>query len=436
MYKKFIGLLIGFILVVSLPLTGFGAEKVNEPDITAGGAVVYCENTGEIVYSKNMNKKLFPYSITKVMTVLLAVQNLPLDKQVTISAAAARQGGSTMGLLEGEVVTVKDLIYGAMLPSGNDASYALAEAVSGDEATFIALMNETAKNIGCKNTNFTSTNGFDNETNQTTPYDMLQIVRVAFTNAVIIEAAGSKSYDVPATNLSETRTLKTHIEQIENPESGCYAAKTGYWDDNNSSLVVAYKKNGLNLYIILMDDTTKGRNEDTLSLIDYTTKTVRGDKVFKKGASGGKVRIKHGEKTSLETYTTDVGYAYLPKQGSNSLISTKVVMKDNVKAPVKAGTVVGSYQIYVADEMVNEVPLIIKEDVKTGWFPSYIGISNNMTIIICVVAGLLLIFATVVLIIRGKNARRKKKLRKAKLLELARQQAEIENEKAERDWRF
>lgn len=436
MFKKITVLLLGLVMVLTLTVTSFGETKIAEPEITAEGAVVYCENTGEIVYSKNINRKLFPYSITKVLTVLLAVQKLPLDKQVTVSETAAAEKGSTMGLLKGEVLTVKDLIYGAMISSGNDASYALAEAVSGTEEEFIKLMNETAANIGCKNSQFTSSNGFDNETNKTTAYDMLQIIRVAFSNDIVVKAAGSKSYTVPATNLSKERVLKTHIAQIADSESGCYAAKTGYWDNNNASLVVAYKKNSLNLYIVLMGDTKKGRDEDIEKLIDYTTKTVQGAKVFDKDAAGGKVRIKHGEKTRLDTYAADVGYAYLPKQGSNSLISTKIVMKDDVKAPVKAGTVVGTYQIYVADEMVNEIPLIIKEDVKTGWFPSYIGISNSETIIICIVAVILLLIIFIIVILRSKNKRRNRKIREYKLMELARQQAELEREKEERNWRF
>ena len=435
MFKKVLTIALAFIMLLSVTVTSFGAE-VAEPTITAEGAIVYCENTGEIVYSKNMDKQYCPYSITKVLTALLAVQNLPLDQEVTVSAAAASQGGSTMNLVEGEKITVQDLLYGAMLVSGNDATYALAEAVYGDIDTFLKLMNDTARNIGCKNTNFTSVNGLDNKTNLTTAYDMMQIIRVAFSNDILKGIAGSKTYTVAATNKSEERQLKTHIDEIKDSDSGVYSAKTGYWDDNNSSLVIGYQKNGLSLYIVLLDDVSKERSTDITALIDYTTKKVQGAKVIGKDKAAGKVRIKHGAKTRLETYTLNVGYAYVPKEGSDSLISTNVVMNDDVTAPVKKGDVVGTYQIFVAGEMVNEVPLIIKEDVEEGWFPSYIGISNFMTIVIGVALTVIILLVLIILVLRCKNKRKRKRLREKKLLEIARIEAELEQERAERDWTF
>ena len=132
------------------------AGNPKKPDITAGGAVTYCQNTGEVIYSKNMHTKYAPYSTTKMMTALLAVQNLPLDQEVTISERAVQEGEATMNLQAGEVVTVKDLIYGTLILSGNDAAWALAEAVSGDIETFVDLMNKTADNIGCEDTHFSN----------------------------------------------------------------------------------------------------------------------------------------------------------------------------------------------------------------------------------------------------------------------------------------
>ena len=116
-----------------LPVPGQGGRVYaqDQPELTAKGAVVYCENTDEIVFAKGKNDKLFPYSITKLMTAMLAVQNAPLDQKVTVSREAASQKDTSMGLKEGEQVTVEQLLYGALILSGNDAAYALGEAVSG-----------------------------------------------------------------------------------------------------------------------------------------------------------------------------------------------------------------------------------------------------------------------------------------------------------------
>lgn len=438
--KKTIRRVIALAAAVAVVLTSQAAPafaaQVEKPDITASGAIVYCQNTGEIVYSKNREKKLAPYSVTKLMTVLLAVQNLPLDQEVTVSAKAAAQEESSMDLKEGEVLTVKDLIYGCMLPSGNDAAYALGEAVSGDMDSFVELMNKTAENIGCKNTHFSNPSGLKSSKNYTTAYDMMLITKMALSNDVICKAAGSTKYTVAKTNKHKKRTLKTHLSFLSDAESGVYAGKTGYWDDSSCTIALGYRKDGLRLFIVLLGDTADERENDVNKLIAYAKQKVEGVKVIGKDKASGKVRIKHGAKTRLETYTAEIGYAYLPKEASESLIGTKVTMDSDVKAPVKAGTVVGKLEIYAADELVNEVDLIIKEDVEAGWFPSYVGISNLATMIICGVIALLLVFFIWVSAVKAKYRRKKQRIRQRKIMEMAMAEMRKEQDYNERDWHF
>lgn len=412
------------------------AAAVKRPAITAGGAVTYCQNTGEIIYAKNKNKRFAPYSTTKMMTALLAVQNLPMDKEVTISERAAQEGEATMNLVPGEVVTVKDLVYGTLILSGNDAAWALAEAVSGNVNKFVKLMNKTAKNIGCENTHFSNPNGMDENDHYSTAYDMMLITKLALSNETIREAAGTVKYKMDATNKSDKRVMKTHVPLIGEKNSGYYAGKTGYWDDNNCSIVLGYENNGLQLCVVVLDATKDEREKDVKKITEYTSKKVEGVKVIDKDVEEGKVRIKQGAKTRLRTYTAEVGYAYLPKEASESLIGTKVVMYNDVTAPVKAGTVVGKFEIYVGEDLVNQVDLIIKEDVEKGWFPSYLGISNRATVIIGVIVVLLLIARIWIGMEAAKRKRRKKIERQRKIQELAMQQLEAERDRRERDWRF
>lgn len=415
--------------------TVLGAE-VKEPEISAKGAIVYCQNTGEIIFSKNRELEYQPYSITKLMTVLLAAQNLSLDTEVTVSEEAAAQTEASMNLKAGEILTVEDLIYGAMLPSGNDAAYALGEAVSGNIDDFVELMNKTAKNIGCQNTQFKNASGLKAKGHYTTAYDMMLITKAALSNDVVRKAAGSKSYTVKKTNKSKERKLTTHISFLEDESSGIYAGKTGYWDDSNSTIALGYSKDGLDLYIVLLKADAKQRTSDVEKLIEYATAKVEGLKVVSAGKEQGKVRIKHGAKTRLTAYTAEDGYAYLPKEASKELISTSVVMRSDVKAPVKAGTVVGTLEIYVADELVNEVDLVIKESVETGWFTSYLGISNMMAVIIASVIILVLLFFIWVSAMKAKIRRRKKRMRQQRIMEIAREEMRREQEHRERDWRF
>lgn len=433
--KGITALLITALLLITAAAPCFAAA-VEKPDITAKGAIVYCQNTGEVVYSKNMNVKYAPYSVTKLMTVLLAVQHLPLDQEVTVSEEAASQSEASMNLKAGEVLTVKDLIYGTMLPSGNDAAYALGEAVSGTMDEFVKLMNKTAGNLGCENTRFKNPNGMKVTGHYTTAYDMMLITKAALSNDVVRKAAGATAYTVAETNKSKERKLKTHISFLEDEDSGIYAGKTGYWDDSNSSIALGYSKDGLELYIVLLKAEAEKRTEDVEKLISYATAKVTGAKVVGKDSAQGKVRIKHGAKTRLEAYTAEVGYAYLPKEASESLITKQVVMRSDVEAPVKAGTVVGSLQIYVADELVNTVDLIIKEDVEAGWFTSYLGISNMAAVIIAAAAAVLLLLYIWICALRARARRRRKRQRQQRIMEIAMEEMRREQEHRERDWRF
>lgn len=412
------------------------AATPKRPTITAGGAVTYCQNTGEIIYSKNKDKRFAPYSTTKMMTALLAVQHLPMDQEVTISERAAQEGEATMNLVPGEIVTVKDLVYGTLILSGNDAAWALAEAVSGNVNKFVKLMNKTAKNIGCENTHFSNPNGMDEKDHYSTAYDMMLITKLALSNETICTAAGTVKYKMEATNKSDKRVMKTHVPLIGEKNSGYYAGKTGYWDDENCSIVLGYENNGLQLCVVVLDATKEERENDVKKITEYTSKKVEGVKVVGKDVEEGKVRIKQGAKTRLKTYTAEVGYAYLPKEASEALIGTKTVMFNDVTAPVKAGTVVGKYEIYVGEDLVNQIDLVIKEDVEKGWFPSYLGISNTATVIIAAILVILLLARIWIGIEAAKRKKRKKLERQRKIQELAMQELEAERDRRERDWRF
>ncbi len=411
------------------------ATQVKAPEIKAKSAVVYCENTGEVIFEKNAHERCNPYSTTKIMTALLASQKLQLDREVTVSKAASDIGESTMDLNEGEIVTVEQLLYGLLLPSGNDAAYALGETVSGDIESFAALMNETAVNIGCKNTHFVNPNGLKADGHYSSAYDMMQIFKVAMSSDVVRKIAGTETYTVPATNNHAERNLENTCKLLKEKGTGVVAAKTGSWADENS-IVFRYEKNGLRFCIAIMQSGLKTREDDARLLIAYGEEAVKGVKVVKSGKAVGKVAIKGGVKTRLDAYTSADGIAYVPKGGSEKLISTRVDMSDKVKAPVKAGDVVGKYVILVADEPVNEVPLVIKESVNRGWFPSQIGISNLATVLIC--SGLIILSGLWIYISakRAKIKRRKERARKMKIMELARRQVEEEENRRRRGWNF
>lgn len=406
--------------------------------LTASSAMVYCENTGQTIYAKNTSQKEYPYSITKLMTALLVVQKCPLDKKVTVSKEAASQGDTTIHLKKGEVVTVEELLYGALLSSGNDAAYALGEAAcgTGNMKEFLELMNQTAENIGCTHTHFSNPNGISSKKNYTTASDFTKIARVAFANDTIRKIAGTKRYHMTATNKSEGWTFINKVSLVRRTGSGIVAGKTGYWTSSDCSIAAVYQKNGLELCIVILGDTSEARNTDVQKLIDYAKKKVQGVCAVKKNKKVGKVHVNGGAKTSLDVFTSENGYAYLPKEGSKKLIKCKAEIDHSLAAPVKAGQVVGSYKIYVSGELVNTIPLVVQEGTETGWFPSKLGISNFASVVIGIILLIVCICAVGIAIARARARKRRRIARKRKIERLARRKMLEEQEKDERGWWF
>lgn len=438
--KTYIRKTLVIILITCLVMTSFSFASATEEkmDVSAESAIVYCENTGETVYQKNKDKEVNPLSITKLMTVLLAIQKLPFDQEVTISGDAVKQEGSSMGLVEGEVVKAKDLIYGAMMLSANDAAYAIGEAIGkdGDIKDFVKLMNDTAANIGCKNTRFKNPHGLPQKGHVSTAYDMLQITKIALSNDKIKEIAATEEYELSQTNLNKKRTIVNVMAKYKEQINGLQVGKTGYESDENCSIAYKYVDKGLSVWVVLLQDTKDERVNDCNRLTSYANKKIKGLKVVGKDKKQGKVRVKHGAKTSIPVFTEEAGYAYLPKQASDTLIGTNVSMFKNVEAPIKKGQVVGKYQIYVADELVNEINLISNQDVPTGWFTSYLGISNNAAIVIFALILLFICLFIWITCLKIKARKRRKMLRRQKILQIAEEELRREKEHNDRGWNF
>ena len=417
------------LILVSCFVSGDSFAAI-EPTLTAESGIVYCENTGEVVFTKNPDKKMSPYSVTKLMTAIVTVMSTPLDRRVTVSKSAASQTESTAGLQAGEEVTIEQLLYGALVQSGNDAAYALAEGVSGSKDKFVKKMNRTAKNIGCKNTHFSDPAGIKSGDHYTTANDMLMIVKVAFDNETIREIAGTERYMMKPTNKSGVRQFKSNVFSIDD---SVYTGKNGFWY-GDCTTALGCNKEGLDLYIVLFGDTDEGRTNDVKALLQYSSDKIEGVLAVKGNKKVGSVRVKHGAVTKLDVYTEYDGYAYIPAEGSKSLVSTDIVIDSNVKAPLSSGDQVGVYKIKVGNEVVNQVPLIVKQNVEEGWPTSYLGISNDNAVIIGIVLAAALLLFLIISIARLIHRVRKRREHKRMIEEIARQEMEEEEERKKRGW--
>lgn len=247
------------------------------PSINAESAIVMEASTGLVLYEKNIDEKRYPASITKIMTVLLALENSSLGDTITFSENAVygvEAGSSALITDVGEQITMQQALYSILLISANDSAVAVAEHVAGDVDSFVKLMNEKAKSLGCKNTHFVNPHGLPDDNHYTTAYDMALITRAAMENETFRKIFNTRAYQIPPTNKqSETRYLSNHHDFVKSDGylyEDCIGGKTGYTRVAGYTLVSVAKRGDLELIcIILKDDSNQHQYTDTQELFDY-----------------------------------------------------------------------------------------------------------------------------------------------------------------------
>lgn len=245
------------------------------PAVGAAGAVVMDAESGAVLYGKNMDKHLFPASITKLMTALLAYENLDPDDTVTFSENAVfgiEKGSSNIGMDVGEVITVREALYGLMVASANEVAVALGERVSGTEANFVALMNQRAIELGCKNTHFVTPNGLHDSDHYTTAYDMALIGREIYKHPDLVEYMSQLNYhfEVSAKQPDDFWILNTNdFLTGEIPCDDIVGGKTGYTDQARETLVSFAERDGKRLVCVIMREEPPYQYYDTIDLLDY-----------------------------------------------------------------------------------------------------------------------------------------------------------------------
>lgn len=248
---------------------------IKQPVIQSEGAVLMDASTGTLLYSKNGETRYYPASITKLMTALLIAEKCNLSETVTFSKSATtnlESGAVTLGLTEGDKLTVEQSLYGLMLKSANEVANGLAEHVSGSVSAFSALMNARAKELGCTGTNFVNPNGLNSSSHYTTPHDMALIARAAYQNDTVKKVSSTLSYQIPATKKASARTVTMGHKMLNPGDSryypGVIGGKTGFTSLAGNTLVTCVEKNGVRLIAVIMKSKST-HYEDTKSLLDY-----------------------------------------------------------------------------------------------------------------------------------------------------------------------
>lgn len=247
------------------------AQSNEIPDVNSRSCVVLDRNSNTILYGKNEKNKVKMASTTKIMTALVVLENSSLDTTVEASKKAAGTGGSRLGLKTGDKITIRDLLYGLMLCSGNDAAVCLAESIAGTVPEFSNLMNQKAQELGLTNSHFESPHGLDSDGHYTTAYELALLSNFALKNPTFLNIVGTKNYTITINGYP--KTLSNTNELLGNL-NGVYGIKTGFTNGANRCLVTACKRGDMDIIcVVLGADTKNFRTKDSIKLIEYTFKT-------------------------------------------------------------------------------------------------------------------------------------------------------------------
>lgn len=262
--------------------------KTDPPSVSADSVVLMDAETGSVLYAKNPDTPYPPASTTKLMTALLTLERCKLDDTVKVGKNPPAVDGSKIYLLEGEELKVKDLLYGLMLPSGNDCAEALAEHISGSLSDFAVEMNKRALELGCKDTNFVNPSGLFDVNHKTSSKDLALIMRALSKIPEYTKIATTSFYNIAPTNKSAlARPLWNENKLIQKSSQfyydGCQGGKTGYTIQSDHSYVAYATKNGQKLIVSLVHDKNKTFFPDAVALFNYGFSTFETVRLFSKG---------------------------------------------------------------------------------------------------------------------------------------------------------
>jgi len=418
---KKIGIAVLVVLMILNSMAFSFADTGKEPIIEAKAAVLIDASTGEVLFDKNMNQKMYPASTTKIMTALLVLENLKLSQVVTVDKETALTGGSQINLIEGEKITVEQLLYALLLKSANDAAVALAKEVSGSVPQFAELMNARSKELGAQNTHFVTPNGLPNDNHYTSAYDLAMIAKGAMQNQEFRKLVTTLKYTIPKTNKSGARELnnpnkllyskaKISVNGVLRPfkYKGATGIKNGYTDEAGRCLVASAKRGDRELISVVLNTSADGKFADSIALLDYGFDNYRRELAIKKGESIGNIKVVKGAVRSVDVVAAKSAYvSVFGEETEASNVSSKTVMDHEIKAPIAKGQKVGKVEIYKGDDLVDQVDAVVAKSVNEGGFLSTFGIPDWAAHI---VFGVIAIFA--VLGILGKIAARNRNRRR------------------------
>ncbi len=355
--KKIVAVLIILSLIANLFITTvFGTES--NLNVSAKAAVVMCLDTKEIIFGKNFSKKLPMASTTKIMTALILSEQPDLSKTITVTKKMVAVEGSSMGLLEGDIVSFKDLLYGMLLASGNDAANVTAYALGGSVEGFAKMMNKKAAQIGLKDTNFVTPSGLDDENHYTTAYDLALLTAVALKNEAFATACSSTSATLYYGNPPYRRSLSNHNKLLSSYE-GLIGVKTGFTKRSGRCLVTAARRSEKTVICVTLNDPNDW--EDHKNMLDYGFENTVSNR-FSCDDAEDTLSIICGDADLVRIRYESVNIC--SSQKGFEKIKRIIVLPKFIYGSVSAGESIGRVEYYMGKQLIKTADIFSVANIK------------------------------------------------------------------------
>ena len=331
----------------------------------AKSSILIEASTGEVIHSKNENEKLAPASMTKIMSLILIMEeiekgNLKLDEVITVSENASKMGGSQIYLENGEKMTVDDLLKAICVGSANDAVVALSERIAGSEEAFVFKMNEKAKELGLKNTNFKNATGLDTANHYSSAYDMSVMARELVKHDKILEYSGI--YETYLRQNTNKKFWLVNTNKLIKTYDGMDGLKTGYTKEAGYCLTATAKRKDMRLIAVIMgEETSKIRNEEITRMLDYGFNTYTVNKFLSKTKKVGELKNDKSTLTKVNVVPKD-DINILNKKGNKK---RKLTYKLNItknNLPIKIGDKVGYLDIIEKGNKLYKIDVTVEKN--------------------------------------------------------------------------
>ncbi|MCI6085125.1 MAG: D-alanyl-D-alanine carboxypeptidase [Selenomonas sp.] len=332
------------------------------PSVTARSAVVLEARTGRVLYERNMDERRFPASTTKIMTLIVALENGNLDDVVRVGKHAAGTEGSTLWLEEGDEITLRELLYGMMMHSGNDATVAIAEHIAGSVDRFARLMTDKAHELGARDTNFVNANGLPDDAHYTTAHDMALIAAYGYSLPEFEDIVSTKEITFPWVK-DDTHRLRNENQMLWLYEGG-NGVKTGYTDAAGRCLVAGAKRDGIQLVSVVLDSNWMWN--DSILLLDYGFAHIDRTTVVREGTQVGTVAVTGGRTRRIGVQAKET--VVLPAIDGAAGYEQQVDLPRDIKAPVKKGDVVGTLRVLYEGREVATTDLVAMQGAERKSF--------------------------------------------------------------------